>query len=407
MAVSNSFSMTRRRFPTWVRAIGIVGAVCLLVVLVWAVLVAATYGAAWLRLGPNFTTPTAGMPVGTQTPQSPEGAHTILVAVPGRDGTLEAPPALVQFGEVRARPAVVVIPSALTIVAVGDARHDIADVYANGGLVGLRQAVIDYSEVAIDDVVAVSPRAVAELIDTIGAVELCEPQCATLDGTGFLAAFGVLSENERLTYLATVLGAAADTVDRSYVLRHPRRSWRLVAQLPDALTTTHALRGAALLRVLAAVRETPPVQWVTMPLLRTADGTVLAAPEPAMLQFAALRDGTTFDDSDTVSVDDLRQEVRDEVSVAVANAAGIQGLAAEIAGRLASDGFQIVASGNANRFDAQATEIRFQRDDPRAEFIAEELAEQLGALLRPQTDAVTFEQQPVDVLVLLGAEARS
>jgi calcineurin-like phosphoesterase len=127
-----------------------------------------------------------------------------------------------------------------------------------------------------------------------------------------------------------------------------------------------------------------------------------------MLQFVALRDGTPLPDGAQVSVDELRQELRDEVRVAVANAAGIQGLAAQFAERLERLGYQIVASGNAGRFDAQQTELQFRSDDPRAVYIAEEIAEQLGqVVLRPQEDTVFFEREAVDVLVLLGARSAS
>ena len=408
MSASGSFSMTRRRLPTWVRIVGVLAAVLVIVLVLWATLGAVAYGATWLRLGPELGMPSSPVTVGTQEPRTPEGTHTLLIVVAGRGGTLDAPPALVQYGGPRTRPAVVVIPRELTVVAVADDRKTIADVYAEAGVIGLRQAVIDFTEVAVDDVVSVTPRGLADLIDHIDEFTHCDPQCVPLDGAGFLAAYGVREAHDRPEYLGAVFASVATTVDRNWVIRHPRRAWRIVATLPNAIDTTVSLRGGVLLRTLAAIRDVEDAQWVSTPLLRAADGTVLAAPEPSMLQFAALREGTAFTDSATVSVEELLQELRAEVAVAVANAAGIQGLAAEVTQELERLGYQVVASGNAGRFDAQQTEIQFLADDPRAVFIAEEIAEQLGeVVLRPQTEPVTFERVPVDVLVLLGAKAAS
>jgi len=379
------------------------------VVVVWALLVAAAYGSTWLRLGPTLPAPTPVVTtIGSQEPRSPADAHTLLVVVVGRDGTLDASPALVQYGGGRTRPVVVVIPRELTVVAVGDARQSIADVHASGGVAALRQAVVDFTEVAIDDVLSVSPRELAQMLDLIGDFTHCDPTCAPLDGPAFLAAYELRDDIGRLEYLGAVFGSVAATIDRAFVVRHPRRTWRLVAALPQSVATTVSLRGSVLMQSFAGVRDSATPLWATTPLLRTTDGTVLAAPEPSMLQFAALRDGTAFPDAALVSVEDLRQELRDTVQVAVANAAGIQGLAAQVVAQLEQLGYQIVASGNASRFDAQQTELQFRADDPRAVYIAEEIAEALGdVVLRPQTDTVTFERVPVDVLILLGAKAAS
>jgi len=408
VSASSSFSMTRRRIPTWLRLVAVMVVMLVVVTLLWATMVAFTYGATWLRLGPNFLTPSSSVAVGTQQPRTPEGTHTLLIVVGGRDTTLGASPAIVQYGGPRIRPAVVVIPRELTVASVNDDRTTIGDVYADAGVVGLRQAVIDFTEVAIDDVVVVSPRNLAQLIDLIGEFTHCDQACAPLDGAGFLAAYGVRDDNSRLEYLGAVLGSVADTIDRNWVLRHPRRAWRLVAAVPEAVDTTVSLRGGVLLRALTAIREVEDAQWVSTPLLRAPDGTILAAPEPSMLQFTALREGTAFPDGATVSVEELLQELRDEVAVAVANAAGIQGLAARITEQLEQLGYWVIASGNAGRFDAQQTEIQFRDDDPRAVYIAEEIAEHLGdVVLRPQTETVVFERESVDVLVLLGAKAAS
>lgn len=406
MSASSSFSMTRRRSPTWLRIVAVMGVLLVAATLLWATMVAVTYGATWLRLGPDLLTPSSAVAVGTQQPRTPEGTHTLLIVVGGSDATLDAPPAIVQYGGPRTRPVVVAIPRELTVAAVDDDRITIDDVYVDTGVVGLRQTVVDFTEVAIDDVVAVAPRGLAKLIDLIGEFTHCDPACVPLDGAGFLAAYGIRDDNSRLEYLGSVLGSVADTVDRNWVLRHPRRAWRIVAAVPDAVDTTVSLRGGALLRAFAAIREVDDTQWVSTPLLRAPDGTVLAAPEPSMLQFAALREGTVFSDSATVTVEELLQELRDEVAVAVANAAGVQGLAAKVTEQLQQLGYQVIASGNANRFDAQQTEVQFRGDDPRAVYIAEEIAEHLGdVVLRPQTDTVMFEREPVDVLVLLGAKA--
>ena len=408
MAAANSFSMTRRRLPLWVKVVGVVVAASLIVVLVWALLVALAYGSTWLRLGPNVSPPSSVVAVGTQEPRAPEDAHTVLVVITGRDGTLEAPPALLQYGQARSRPVVVAIPRELTVVAGEEDRLDIADVYANGGLPALQQTLVDFTEVAVDDVITVSPRVIADVIDVVGTLTYCEPTCMPLDGTSFLTAFGLHDDYDRLEYVGAVLLSLADTVDRNWLIRHPRRAWQLVAALPQGVQTTVSLRGGVLVRALAGFRESPAPLWASTPLLRTSDGTVLAAPEPSMLQFVALRDGTPLPDGAQVSVDELRQELRDEVRVAVANAAGIQGLAAQFAERLERLGYQIVASGNAGRFDAQQTELQFRSDDPRAVYIAEEIAEQLGqVVLRPQEDTVFFEREAVDVLVLLGARSAS
>jgi hypothetical protein len=405
VAAPNSFSMTRRRTPRWLRIVGVLAAVLAVVALLWSLMVAASYAATWWRLGPSLATPSATVVVGTQDPRSPSDTHTLLVVVTGRDGALDAPPALIQYGGPRTRPVIMVIPRELTVVAVNDDRQDIADVHAAGGVVALRQAIIDFTEVAIDDVVAVSPRDVADAIDIVGGFSRCDPTCTDLTGAQFLAAYGVLDDYERLTYLASVVSVAADTIDRGWLVRHPRRTWRLVATTPQMITTTVSLRGSVLLRTFAGLRDMTEPIWLTTPLLRTTDGTVLAAPEPSMLQFAALRDGSAVAESATVTIDDLRQELRNEIRVAVANAAGIQGLAAEMSATLTEAGYQVVASGNATRFDVQRTEIVFHADDPRATFIAEEIAEQIDAVLRPQADPVLFERAPVDVLVLVGAQA--
>lgn len=407
MAAPSSFSMTRRRIPTWLKAVAALLAAGVVVLVVWALLIVAAYLSTFWKLGPELRVPQATVTVGTQEPRAAADTHTVLIAAIDRDGTLDAPPAILQYGAGRAIPVVVVIPKELTVVSVNDDRQTFADVHAVGGIIGLRQAVVDFTEVMIDDVIVVSPRDVAGFIDLIDGLTWCDPACRELDGTTFMSTYTMHDDYDRLTYLAAVLSTAAELVDRSWVVRHPRRAWQAVSTVSATFDTTMSLRGGVVLRALDGLRVGVEPVWVTTPILRTREGVVLAAPEPSMLQFAALREGTPVAPSATVSVEELRQQVRDETRVAVANAAGVQGLAALVTEQLSGLGFNVVASGNASRFDQQQTEIVFDSGDARAEFVAEELAEALDAVLRPQTEPVLFEGARVDVLVLVGEKAAS
>ncbi len=408
------FSATPRRERRWLT---VVGAVVLAVVLatgVWAATLAGLWGYAWLRLGGDDVA-VAGdedaVALGTEPPQAPTGAVTVLVALTEEhDATLPRPPrllgpvVLLQYGGGREVPAVLVVPGELEVDVDGDGAVPLHEVQRGSGVAGVARALVDYTGVRIDHVAAVSVEVLPRLVEATGAVEVCTRDgCRTPDADEVRES---LTTADDVVEEATAHArAVASQLDRRWAATSPLQVRRVIDVVASQVSTDASLRGGALLDVFAGISAATTLDVERLPVLvDPGSGEVMSQPEPSMVRFQHLREGTPFSPQDA-GEDELAADLLAEVSVAVLNGAGVDGLAGRIEGRLTSEGFFVVGTGNAPEFDVEATVVHHVDGDAATSFAAARLADVLGDVRMEALDAPpTFEGEPVDVLVTVGAD---
>lgn len=416
-----SFS-TRPKRRRWTR---VVVAVLILAALV-AVLVAAAAGLlwvyAWFRLAP---TAVAGLTVDDEVvampedgPTAPDGVTTALVAlVEERDPTLPGDPALtgpvalVQSGGARGDDvAVVLLPAGLPVAVDGEGTMALSDVHEAGGPDLLVRAVVDHTGIAIDHLVTADTAAVPDLVDALGNVEVCDPNCTALtvdDARSRVSAYADASAPAEsaaaFADLVVAIEAIADRVQVRTALTSPFATRRAIDVLSRQTTTDVALRGAAVLPVAERLADAGQVAVATLPGVTNPDsGQLLVLPEQAEIRFALLREGgvpeTSAEQDDAAILSDVR--------VAVQNGTGTAGYAAQLEDVLSAAGVEVVGTENAASFDLGVTVLRYDSNDPLGEVAAVLLAELLDAdvELEPVDRPPTFEGDPVTVMVVGGAD---
>jgi hypothetical protein len=348
---------------------------------------------------------------------SPAGTTTVLVAMTEeRDPTdpneaaLAGPVALVQVGGSRGdAAAVLVLPPQLRVSVDGEPPMALSEVHELGGADLLLRAVIDYTEIEVDHVVAASRAAIPGLVDALGPVVGCETTCDDGDADGARArveAFGAAESpsdaGAALAQLTQVVEQLAGKVDVVGVLTSPFASKRAIDVLADHVQTDVSLRGAAALTVSERLAGTHEVALVSLPgVLNPDSGQLIVLPEQAALRFALLREGGVPEETE----EDDERALLAGATVAVQNGTGTTGYAAALEARLAAAGFQVVGTENASNFSFERSVVRYGPDDPSAEAAAVLVARELGDVELEELDrAPTFEGDPVTVLIIGGAD---
>ncbi len=370
------------------------------------VLASALWGYAWLRLGGD--TVTALDPEATALSArgvSPAGSTTVLVAVTEPlepnvpdEPTLVSGVAVVQAGGPRDGAAVLVLPADLPVA--GD--RTLGDIQVESGLDGLIRAVVDYTGIGLDHAVRATSDALPQLVDIRGPVEVCTSSgCQELGGDAVRVLASQGDDVDRVRAIAAVVRSLAEIADARGALLSPIVTKRTIDVVADELRTDVAMRGTGLLDVAATLTEGSDFDVVTLPAVRDPDtGELVVLPERAEVVFQHFRDGTalTLTEADaTVPLDD--------VTVAVLNGAGVEGLAARVQARLEAEGFSVVGTGNAPPFGHETTIVAYVAGDDRVRAAAIVLADSLGAgQLEPREQAPRFEGEAVDVLVTAGLD---
>lgn len=410
-----TFSPTPRRSRRGLRRVGAVVVLACVVAVVWLVALGGLWTYAWIRLPadefPVLEAEPSGL--GGEGPSAPADSSTVLVAVTAeRDATaprpeeLVGPVVLLQFGGPRQVPAALALPEHLEVSVDGRGTVPLSELQAADDLDALARAVVDYTEVRVDHVVGISAELLPDLVEILGPVEVCSDQrCrargadevrAAIDGAAGDEAFvGVLAEHAR---------AVGDRLSTRWALTSPLEARRVIEVLDEQLTTDVSLRGTSVLDVARAIAEAAPVDREVVPLLLDGAGELIPVPEPAMVRFQRLRDGTAFSEDDPDEVD-VAEDIVDGASVAVLNGAGVDGLASRIEGELATDGFNVVGTGNAPTFDRGDTVVQYADGDAETGFAADRVAEALGDVRREGLSAPpVFEGEEIDILVTLGED---
>ncbi len=415
-----------RRAPRrpWWRWLGIALGIALLVVVVAGVLAGVLWAYSWVRLGPDQLTVleedlTAR---GGEPPRAPADATTYLVMVtePVRDPTvptqpaLAAPVLLVQVGGPRTEPAVVALPENLPVAREGDGLLTLQQIQAAGGPDGIVRALTDYTSVALDHLVIATTELLPELLGPLGPVERCGVTgCREITADEVRGAVTQGSAEERIRSVVDVLPDLAGDLDVGFVMRHPLVTRRAIDALADELITDVSLRGRALFDLAEAFAVPTDVEVVTIEAETDPDTSeLIVLPERAELRFAQLRDGLPLvpdepedpDGLDDDPFDGTRTPAEDQPTLAVVNGAGVAGLAGDIAARIEAAGFAVLGTGNAPTFDREVTEVAYDQDDSDAQELAEQVADLLRAVPVPVPTTLSFEAEPVAVLVTVGAD---
>lgn len=404
----------RRQRRGWLRPLGILLVVVLVLVGLWATAIGGLYAYAWAQLAPEDVPALRDdgfAALGAAGAAAPTDATTVLVLVTAdrdptvpREPELVAPPVLVQAGGPREATAALVLPLELPVAVEGLGERPLAAVQTEGGADLLVRTLTDHTGVRIDHVVSATEEALPRLVEAFGPLEVCGTagcrEVAADEVRADLAAGDVASQVQTA---ADVLRAVASEFDVRRAATAPLEAKRVVDVLRDEVRTDVSLRPGELLPLADALATAVGIEVDEVPLIvNPQTDEVVPLLEPAQVRFQHLRDGTSFTGGDAAEEE---HDLLRGVEVAVLNGAGVDGLAGRVQLELETGGFRVVGTGNAPSFGRDTTTISYPEGDPVVELAAVRLAESLeGAELDRLTREPTFEGEPVDVLVIVGAD---
>lgn len=414
MSTSQGFSLARRRSP--VRLLRIVLRLVIggaILALLWGSLV----GALWL-VGSNQL---QGVPLsalrddvlmlGASGARSPQDSTTVLLlmvepldpTVP-RPSPLVGPPVVLQFGGTRELPAALILPESIEVIVDGRGLMRLDDIQRELGADRLARAVIDYTEVRLDHVVAVSTEALPSLVRLLGPLEVCGGWGCDEPTPDDVRAWQRDPDPQFvLERGAAVLRALAGALDTTLFVRTPFLGREVVGVLAGQVVTDADLSVRRLLELAPGASVPVRLDVDRLPMVRNpTTGELVVLEESAMVRFQRLREGSPFD---AITPEDDVERLRSITQVAVLNGAGIAGLAALYDAELRSAGFVVAGTGNDARFDRERTVINYLRGDREAEPVAFLIAELIPAASIEVVDGpLLFEGEPVAIVVRLGRD---
>ena len=414
MTMAPGFSLSRRRSPVRLLRVVlrlIIGGIIL--ALLWGALVGVLWavGSNQLRGVPLSALRDDVLMLGASGARSPQDATTVLLlmvepldpTVP-RPSPLVAPPVILQIGGSRERPAALVLPEEVEVLVDGRGLMRFDEIQRELGADRLARAVIDYTEVRLDHVVAVSTEALPSLLRILGPLEVCGGWGCSEPTPDDVRAWQRDPDPEVvLARSAAVLRALAEQLDTALFVRTPFLGREALGVLAGQVVTDADLSIRRLLELAPGVSVPVRLDVDRLPMVRNpATGELVVLEESAMVRFQRLRDGLPFD---AIDPSEDVERLRTVTDVAVLNGAGVAGLAALYESQLRSAGFVIVGTGNDVRFDRERTVINYLRGDREAEPVAFLLAEQLPTATIEAVDGpLVFEGEPVAIVVLLGRD---
>lgn len=401
----------RRAVP---RVLAIVGGAGIALIVVWLMVMLALWIYAWFRLGGvDLQALDDEAPrLGTEGALAPADAVTVLVVVTEeRDPTRLAPPALAgpvvlaQAGGPRDALAVLLLPVEMTAMSDGHEPQTLAEIHADGGIDGLAQAVIDYTQVRVDHVVSFTVEALPRLVDIVGSVEVCLADgCRPTSSEQVRQALRDPDYEQWARLVAAAVRGVSVELGARSVAMSPLAAKRAVDVVADEVHTDVSLRGRRLLHFAEMLAMPMPVTVETIPLLRhPVTGEIVPLDEPALVRFQHLQDGTPFGVRD--ADEEIARLVLADLRIGVLNGAGVAGLAAQVEADLLAHGLQVVGTGNAPIFDHQTTTVTHTAGDERLAIAAALIADMLnGADVVEADRELRFEGIQVDIVVTAGAD---
>jgi hypothetical protein len=414
VSATQGFTLSRRRSPVRLLRIvlrTIIGGIIL--ALLWGALVGALWvaGSNQMKGVPLAALRDDVLMLGASGARAPAESTTVLLlmvdefdpTVP-RPSPLVGPPIILQFGGSRDVPAALVLPESVEVLVDGRGLMRFDEIQRELGSDRLARAVIDYTEVRLDHVVAVSTEALPRLVGLLGPLEVCGGWgCDEPTPDDVRAWQRDPDPAVVLARGAAVMRAVAGAIDTSLFVRTPFLGRDVVAVLAGQVVTDADLNIRRLVELAPGASVPVRLDVDRLPMVRNpTTGELIVLEESAMIRFQRLRDGLAFEAIDPM--DDV-ERLRTVTDVAVLNGAGVAGLAALYEAELRSAGFMVVGTGNDVRFDRERTVINYLRGDREAEPVAFLLAERLPtAQIQAVEGPLLFEGDPVAIIVLLGRD---
>ena len=414
MSGSQGFSLSRRRSPVRLLRVLlriVIGGVIL--ALLWGALVGVLWlvGSNQLRGVPLAALRDDVLMLGAAGARAPEDTTTMLLllvepldpTVP-RPSPLAAPPVILQLGGPREEPAALILPPDVEVLVDGQGLMPFVDIQRELGADRLARAVIDYTEVRLDHVVALSTDALPGLVRLLGPLEVCGGWGCDEPTPDDVRAWLRDADTEvALERGAAVLRALATRVDTELFVRRPLLGREVVELLATQVVTDVDLGVRDLVDLTAGATDAVRIDVDRLPMVRNpTTGELVVLEESAMLRFQRLRDGLPFEDIDPA--EDV-ERLRSITGIAVLNGAGVAGLAAQYEVDLLGAGFVVEGTGNDVRFDRERTVITYLRGDQEAEPVAFLLAERFPtALVEAMDTPPVLDGEPVAIAILLGRD---
>lgn len=306
---------------------------------------------------------------------------------------------LLQLGEGRPDPAVLVLPAALEVDVADVGVLTLAQASERGGMAAVVEEVADYTDLDIHHYVRIDRDALAAAIDGNGGIEDCPtpdaPACPNVLGSDVAASLeppeGAVSGADRVRALAEAGRLVGQEVARLRTVLDPRRALHWADAWGDVLRTDVGPRPGGVRDMARALAGFDPdrLQVRVLPGL-IDDGRVSVTPEEAAVLLTAFADVTALPAD--IGIDAPRELVPGDVTVQVLNGVGEAGVAGEMAEFLEDRGFTVAEVDNAPRFDQRApTTVGYSGEEHRllAELVASFLpGAELRELINPPPDGV-------------------
>ncbi len=335
--------------------------------------------------------------------REPDGVHNIVVALaPDREGPVDGV-FLLQLGEQRPDPAVLVLPAALEVDVADEGVMTLAQASVRGGMAALVEEVADYTDLEIHHYVRIDRAALASAIDQNGGIQDCPtpdaPACPNVLGSDVAASLeppeGAVSGEDRVRAVADAGRLVGKEVARLRTLLDPRRALHWADAWGQVLRTDHdpGPSGARDIARALAGFDADRLSVRVLPGL-VDDGRISVTPEEAKVLLESFTDVTAMPSD--IGTEAPRELVPGDVTVQVLNGVGEAGVAGEMAEFLEERGFTVADVDNAPRFDDRApTTVGYVGEEDRllAELVASFLP---GAELRE-----LFNEPPAGVQVVV------
>lgn len=281
-----------------------------------------------------------------------------------------------------------------------------------GGPGCLVETIRQLSGIDIHHVMVVSFLGFVDIVEAVDGVEVCLDRaisdrdagidlpagCQVLGGAdalGYVRVRKIDDDLQRIERQQQFVRALASRMLSPATLLNPLRVWRVAGEVGGALTADESLGLLDLGRLAWGLRGVAAgdLETVTVPVTdaRRGGAAVLLPTAAADEVFRAFRAGELLGSGE---MSELQPE---DVSVAVLNGAGREGLAAETRDLLTERGYEVVEIGNAPTTDR--TEILHPGDPAAAELLARDVEAAVG--VRP---AVVESPDVTVVTLVLGSD---
>ena len=314
---------------------------------------------------------------------------------------------LLQLGERRPDPAVLVLPAGLEVDVADVGVLTLAQASDRGGMAAVVEEVGQYTDLDIHHYVRVDRDALAAAIDENGGIEDCPtpdaPACPNVLGSDVAASLEpppaeTVSGADRVRALAEAGRLVGQEVARLRTLLDPRRALHWAEAWGEVVRTDHEPSPAGAREIARALAgfDADRLTVRVLPGL-VDDGRISITPEEATVLLEAFAEVRPMPAD--IGTEAPRELVPGDVTVQVLNGVGEAGVAGEMAEFLEERGFTVADVDNAPRFDPRApTTVGYfgQEDRLLAELVASFLP---GAELR---ELINPPPEGVQVVVTVG-----